>query len=236
MNYTLIIIGFILIVAIYMLYQYFTNSTLTSGVVKLDKVTTYTYDQLQDPTSKIYSCSGWIFLTGGAGGFIFKREAIAGTPKKINIGLYIDGTTLSLYGGGTPTPADPNSALLFTITNQIPLQKWVYIVINVNGDLVEVYVNGKIVKTVKLNSGTLTTGDHFSPTASLIVGDGNIKGYLTQFIMVTRLIDAVTVWKNYLNGNTSNGIGGQILSYFMPYNINMAVSKDDVVQRQFSIF
>ena len=74
MNYTLIIIGFILIVVIYMLYKYFTNATLTSGVVKLNTPTTYTYDQLKDPVSKIYSCSAWVFLTGGSG-FIFRREA-----------------------------------------------------------------------------------------------------------------------------------------------------------------
>ena len=225
MNYTLIIIGFILIVVIYMLYKYFTNATLTSGVVKLNTPTTYTYDQLKDPVSKIYSCSAWVFLTGGSG-FIFRREATS--DKKLNIGLHINGTTLSLYGG-----AIPNNNPLFTITNQIPLQKWIYVVVNVNCDLVEVYLNGKIVKTVKLNGGTLTGGGNFSPTASLIVGDGTIQGYITQFIMVTPLIDAATAWKNYLSGN---GQGNQFISYVMPYNINMSVSKDDVVQRQFSIF
>jgi Concanavalin A-like lectin/glucanases superfamily len=226
MNYMLIIIGFIVVVAIYMLYKYFTNTTLTSGVMDLSKRTEYKYDKLKTPTSKIYSLSGWIFMTGqtdNGGGFIFQRAAAAGSANW-NFGLKFNGTTLDFYGG-TKQQAQ------FTITNQLPLQKWVYVVINVNGDLVEVYLNGKIVKTVKHNDNTLTTP--FSSTASLFVGDSTIKGYITQFSMVPELIGAATVWKNYLNGN---GVGNQFLNYFMPYNINMAVTKDDVLQRQFSIF
>lgn len=229
MNYTLIIIGFIVIVGLYMLYKYLTNATLTSGVVPLntpDKYT-YTYDKLKDPVSKIYSFAGWMFLTGQTkddGGFIFQRATKKDDLTTMNIGLKVNGTTLSVYGGQKDTA-------LFTVTNQIPLQKWVYIVVNVNGDLVEVYLNGKIVKTVQLSAGTLT--GKFSPTASLIIGNTNIQGYLTQFILVSTLLDASTVWKNYLNGN---GVGNQLLSYLMPYNINMTVSKDDVLQRQFSIF
>jgi hypothetical protein len=207
-----------------MLYKYFTNATLTSGVLDLSKESQYTYDKLKSPSSKIYCLSGWVFMTGGSG-FIFKRESLSGTPKPINIGMRFDGTTLDVYGGTNV------SAKLFSVTNQLPLQKWVYIVLNVNGDLVEVYLNGKIVKTVQLTTGTLTSP--FSPTATLIVGNTGIKGYITQFSMVPELMKAPTAWKNYLNGN---GLSNQFLSYFMPYNINMTVTKDNVLQRQLSIF
>ena len=232
MNYTLIIIGFIVVVGLYMLYTYLTNKTLTSGIVPLNAPATYTYtyDKLNDPVSKIYSFAAWMFLTGqtqsNSGGYIMNRSDVLhpNDPTRMNIGLFVNGTTLSVYGGNT-------SNALFTVTNQIPLQKWIYVVVNVNGDLVEVYLNGKIVKTVQLTSGKLT--GTFSATRSLIIGSTNIQGYMTQFIMVSTLLDASTVWKNYLNGN---GVGNQFLSYFMPYNINMTVSKDDVVQRQLSIF
>lgn len=232
MNYTLIIIGFIVLVGIYMLYQYFTNTTLTSGVVDLANQTEYKHDTLKSPASKIYSLAGWIFMTGqtddGTGGFIFHRAATSTTNPNvnnpINFGLKFQGTTLEFYGGSS-------SNALFNITNQVPLQKWVYVVININGDLVEVYLNGKIVKTVKLNDGILTS--IFSATASLFVGNNKIKGYITKFSMNPQLIDAATVWKNYLSGN---GLSNQFLNYFMPYNINMAITKDDVLERQFSIF
>jgi len=231
MNYILIIIGFIVVVGLYMLYKYLTNKTLTSGIVQLNNPDAYTYgyEKLQSPTSKTYSFAGWMFLTGQTtgsnGGYIFQRSKTKNDKSTMNIGLFINGTTLSLYGG-------QQSAALFTVTNQIPLQKWIYVVVNVNGDLVEVYLNGKIVKTVQFTGGTLT--NKFSATASLIIGDSaSIQGYMTQFILVSQLLDASTVWKNYLNGN---GLSNQFLSYFMPYNINMTVSKDDVVQRQFSIF
>jgi hypothetical protein len=235
MNYILIIIGFIVVVAIYMLYKYFTNTTLTSGVMDLSKSNDYTYDKLKSPTSKIYSLAGWVFMTGqtpgSSGGFIFKRESTEGSTKTINIGLYFNGTSMDLFGGDAPNSSTLPTNKLFSITNQIPLQKWVYVVVNVNGDLVEVYLNGKIVKTVQIQDNKLTT--KFSPTATLKVGDPAIKGYITQFSMIPELIGASTVWKNYLNGN---GVGNQFLNYFMPYNINMAVTKDDVLQRQFSIF
>jgi hypothetical protein len=149
MNYTLIIVGFIAVVAIYMLYVYFTNNSLTSGLVKLNMPSTTKAADLKDPASKVYSYEGWLFLSGQSG-YILQRSTTANNA--VDFGLYINGQTLSIRNSTTGAGQDK-----MVITTNFPLQKWTYFVINVNGDLVEAYLNGKLVKTVQLTNGTIST-------------------------------------------------------------------------------
>jgi len=221
MNYTLIIVGFIAVVAIYMLYVYFTNNSLTSGLVKLNVQSTTKAEDLKDPASKVYSYEGWLFLSGQSG-YILQRSKQSNVD--VDFGLYVNGQTLSIRQSNTGAGQDK-----IVVTNNFPLQKWTYFAINVNGDLVEAYLNGKLVKTVQLDPGTISKP---SSKKNLIVGDATLTGYITQLIRVSSIIDAGTVWKKYLQGN---GLTNTFARYFMPYNINMTITKDDIVQRKINV-
>jgi hypothetical protein len=228
MNYMMIIGGFILVVILYMLYLFFTNNTLTSGLQPLSTSITYDYTKLVDPGSNVFCYEGWIYLNSAPTSekSLFQRSsATIGTDTDFAVTL--NGSTLAVKcsSGGSGT----RNVNVMTITDQLPLQKWIYLVVNVNSQrVVEAYLNGKLVKTVQSSaSGALPTSP--STVKSLFLGDNGIDGYITKFTRTATNMNADLVWSTYLTGNGLNSA----LGYLMPYNINLAISKDDIIQRQF---
>jgi hypothetical protein len=224
MNYMMIIVGFIVCVILYLLYLFFTNNTLSAGLQPLNSAMTYTYDKLVNPGSNTYCYQGWFYLNTmpTAKCPLFQRSGT--TANSTDFAVCINGQTLTVEcspnGSGTP------KKIIMTVTDQFPIQKWTYLVINVNSQrVVEAYINGKLVKTEQ------STDLPASPSTvkPVTLGDTNLSGYLTKFTRTDSTMNADVVWSTYLKGNGLN----TALGYLMPYNINLAISKDDIIQRQF---
>jgi hypothetical protein len=202
MNYTIIVLVFIILMMLYMAYIYMTNTSLSSGVQPLNPTTAQTipWTKLQNPSSSTYHYEGWVYVTNklGSAKEILKR----GTDS-----LKLNGTTLTFaYSGGS-----------IEITTDFPLQKWVYIIVNVvNGTIVEVYLNGKLVLTKQV---TLTIP---ITKSELTYGEtGGIEGYITKVKRDPVALTPDEAWKTYLEGNGlatfSNFLAGYNASFSL-YN------------------
>jgi hypothetical protein len=121
------------------------------------------------------------------------------------LSLRLKESTLTLESGKTnnsdngPTPT-VDGDLKILITEKFPLQKWVYFVINViNQNIVEVYLNGKLIKTHQLTSGTVPN----TTRGTLYLGgsDNSVDGYVTKFKRDPVALLPDEVWKKYLAGN-----------------------------------
>jgi hypothetical protein len=235
MNYLAIGLGFVIVVLIYFLYIYFTNNTLTAGLTKLDtQVTTWPATKLTKPGSTDYSYQGWFYINNAPsnGYYMFYRKGTSNNG--VGIGLALNGQTLAVYtntSNANPSVAITSDTLLMTATTQFPIQKWVYVVLNVTAmKVIEVYLNGKLVQTVQVTPSALNNP---SAQSDLVVGNQNLtNGYVTKFIRLPSTLPANTVWTNYLSGNGLNSM----LAYILPYDINMAITKDNIVQQQYKIF
>jgi len=140
----------------------------------------------------------------------------------------ISGQQLTLRAG-TGTSNAPDQVM--SITNNFPIQKWVYLVINVyNLQTFEAYLNGKLTKTVNVSSTNSPIPT--SRTSSLYIGNTGLTGYTTKFTRTPSTIDAQTVWQKYLGGN---GISN-MFSTLMPYGLNMSISKGEDLQRVIQVF
>jgi len=229
MNYLAIALGFIIIVGSYYVYRYVTNNTLTSGLQPLNTVLSFTYDKLTNPNSYTYSYQFWVYLsqTGVKDSQIpvFYRGADINKPE---FAVYIKNNTLTLSAGsGTVAPTQ-----IMTITQNFPIQKWVYLVINVyNLQTFEAYLNGKLVKTVNYDTTSKTILTPDSKTSPLLVGDTRLTGYTTKFIRIADIINAKTVWNNYLSGNGLNNYLSSI-----PYGLNISIYSGEDLQNVVKVF
>lgn len=249
MNYMLIIGAFVAIMLLYIAYVIITNNTLTSGVQALNSTAEIPYSKLATPASNIYCYQGWIYLNEAAMtsrySSVFQRANTGGQAlnsanqnkqipngKSLEFGMFFEGQTLKLMwgSGGSPggsTVSSPPNTIM-TVTDKFPLQKWVYFAFNVSSqNVVEAYLNGKLVKTVQASNLPRPNNQY-----SVYLGDTAMNGFLTKFVRTPTNMQAEAVWNTYLQGNGLNSL----LGYLMPYNLNMAVSKDDIIQRQFRIF
>jgi len=211
MSYTIIVLVFIIFMMMYMGYLYMTNTTLTSGVESLAQANSIVWTKLQNPSSSTYHYEGWVFIKD-------KPDS----DKKIysrgnGVNLYLNGTTLKVVKGTT-------IANLYTTVEDFPLQKWVYFVINVvNGNIIEVYLNGKLVVTKQFPpDGSLNISPP-STKSSLDYGQTptGINGHITKFKRDPVALTPDEVWKKYLEGNGlanfSNFLAGYNASFSL-YN------------------
>lgn len=224
MNYLAISLVFVIIIILYLFYSFLTNTSLTAGLQKLNNPLTFSPNKLSSPGSATFSYQCWLFMTQNttAPVALFKRVNNSG---KNDFQVDLTNTTLSIKAGRGS--ADPNT--IMTVTDQFPIQRWVYLVINVySNGTVEAYMNGKLVKTVNTKSQDIKPNS----ISVLTIGDGRLQGYVTKFTRLPTTIDAQTVQTNYFSGN---GISN-FFSTMIPYGMNLAVSKGEEVQRSIQLF
>jgi hypothetical protein len=75
-------------------------------------------------------------------------NANAGTASTQVIKLYLDTTAPTLYCklSGLGNNANP----VIKVTENFPIQKWVYVVISVDSQIADCYLDGKLIKSTKL--------------------------------------------------------------------------------------
>jgi len=155
---------------------------------------------------------------------LFKRTNASDSTKS-NFTVNLRNTTLTIKAGNESV----TSSLVMTVSDQFPMQKWVYLVINVfSTGTVEAYMNGRLVKTVSVKSMDIKP----SSIAPLTVGSTALNGYVTKFTRLPDTLDAQTVQNNYYAGN---GISN-VFSSLVPYGMNLTISKGEDVQRSIKVF
>jgi hypothetical protein len=174
---------------LYMGYLYLTNTSLSIGVQSLDKATSVEWTKLQNPSSSTYHYEGWVYIKT-------KPTKDTSILERDYNKLQLNGTILT-FQYNTDAAADK-----ITITEDFPLQKWVYIVVNVvNKNIVEVYLNGKLVITKQLTD-IKVPGTKTQLTYGVEPGSTNgMVGYITKVKRDPVALTPDEVSKTYFEGN-----------------------------------
>jgi hypothetical protein len=228
MNYLAIGLIIIIFIILYYVYYYITNNNLTAGLQPLKNQVSVTFDKMVNPNSLTYSYQCWLYIPNppATKTSLFYKATSVGDPYP-EFGVDINGQTLSISAG----KGDVAPKQIMVITQKFPIQKWTYLVVNVtNTQTFEVYINGKLAKTVNVSSSESPVP--ISKMSTLYIGNGGLTGYVTRFVRLPSTIDAQTAWNNYLSGNGLNNM----LSTLLPYGLNMSISKGEDVQRVITVF
>lgn len=126
--------------------------------------------------------------------------------------------------GTAHNASDPNK--IIDITNDFPIQKWVFITVVVDAaNIVDYYLDGKLVKSVKLED-------------VLIAGNNSIEygkshdTWIAQFKRTPKTLGPQDVWNMYAKGNP----GSNLSSALGNYNVNLSILKDNAVSSSLSLF
>lgn len=212
MNYTFVVLGVILVVILYILYKVFTEKkTELASYRKLGG--SVNFSDLKNPGSGSYYISIWLYVP----------NKLSGNTKiyEINGGL-----TLTLKIDNSLTVSnDGGSNDLFTITDSFPLQRWTCVILSVGGGVIDAYLDGKLVKSVKdapsnpNASSTLTEGAQTNGTI-----------YIAKFERIPKVIDAQTAYETYMAGNGGNGL----VQFLKRFGISLTLTKDSTDQSTLS--
>lgn len=201
---------------------------------------------IPSPTSQRYYYEAWVYLTGEniatqsitADSTTVSFSNVKNLIGRMNTDKGDLALTVSRNTGTDPVTlcvlagkSDTNNAKAYIVTSDFPTNKWVYLVMNVDNKLVEVYVNGKLVKTIM----TTVDGARAAGTVPITIGGGGLGGYITRAIRKPETIDPTKVWNNYLQGNGQYaGILFGLLDYINSYAFKMDITSNGKVQRQFT--
>jgi hypothetical protein len=226
MNYTLVILGIVLLLVIYILYKVLDEKS-RSVASKMDlKVSNQSVavENTGKADSARYYISTWIYVNNladiASGTPIYKLEN--STTKYLE--LLLTSSAVLRYKIMDTQPAEQT----YTIMSNFPLQKWVNIIISVDNDTVDLYIDGKLIRSHKVENGI----QQISKTGTNIIFGSPVDAYLAKMERQPKAMDPTNAWNKYMEGN-----GGNYFSrMFANYGGNFTITKDDLDVQEFKLF
>lgn len=220
MNPIIIVLGIIVILLIYVLYAYFSKpGSLVKNSINLNSANAaIAADKIVNPTSTRYAYGVWVYVNSWAQKTktIMYRGTNIQNPNKAEFALYLDPST--------PTLKCTINDKQVIVTDNFPIQKWTCVVISVDNQIIDCYLDGKLVKSQKLPAIQPSN----SSKLDLQFGSG-VDIYLAGVNRWTVPMDPKTAWDTYLAGN---GVSSSV----NPYNLNLLLLKDNVEKSRYSLY
>lgn len=226
MDTVTIFLGVLLLLVIVYFVFYSGEKELTGKIDLSQEQTPVQASSLDQPSSAKYSMEMWIYVYkfSPTGQYIIYRAAdgasTADAVVKKNIGIKLDANSPKLvleYEGETSKSV--------TITDNLPLQSWVHLIVSVDGAFVDVYVNGKLVKSFQ-DSGIKAP----SSTASIVYGTPD--AYLAKLTRYTKATDPQTAWEKYMAGNGENPFA----KFMSSFGLTMTLKKNNQDYSKITLF
>jgi len=167
------------------------------------------------------------------------NATFTGTQESVdNIRVYVEGASPTMkvdYVKNNAPVNNPSCSIArqtnekgtLVITDNLPVQTWVHIIISVDNAYIDCYMNGKLTKSV-LEKDTIK-----APSTTAPIKFGLCTGTsLAQFKRMTSPISPQTAWDKYSAGNGSS----QLSKYLGTLGMDVSLKKDNVEYSKFNLF
>lgn len=225
MKTIVIVLGILVITLLYVLLKYYSGN----GSSKLVSMTSLKTGNAAIPVSNLssstrYALGIWVYVNSWDTN---KVKTIYSMPGKVV--LYLDSMrpamNVDFYMKGNANPTT------ICLTENFPLQKWVYVTVSVDNSFADLYIDGKMIKSAKLD------GIQCDATEANIYLGGNPASLndivVAKFLKWGNPLSLSEVWNEYLRGNGSTNALYKMMS---SYGININVLKDNVKTATYQLF
>ena len=233
MNWLIIILGVVVVFLCYYIYRIYTaapslmSNTYLGAITDKNVPQTIAPNSITTPYSAKYTIGFWMYIntfSAEIGEFLYYGvKPATGTAKKICT-FTMDDTTPTLTTSvkiGTPSGTTMQD---ISITDNLPIQSWVYVTVSVSSTYADCYLNGKLVVSQQLNSQS-TSIDPTSLSSSdprptfYLVGGPNVDLYITRLMWLPNPIDPQTAWDYYNQGNGGASNSGSMSTYHLEVDL-----------------
>jgi len=226
MNSKLVLAVIIILLLLYVIFKALTTSYTTLGTMqKWNNKTTLQGSNLPSTFKANSAISVWFYIkkwVNGTNIVTFHSDA-SQTVTIFKVTFKNNTNTIQIF----PTSGISNDQLDCEIA-EFPLQKWVNLIISFNGSAMDVYVDGKLVKSCVVNLGS-----KLNNTQSIVLGDDRSKediGFITNVKLKSAPIAPQEAWDIY-----SQGFGGSPWSDLLnKYKVKLSFIVDNQEQASVS--
>ena len=117
------------------------------------------------------------------------------------------------------------------VTDNFPLQKWTNVIVSVDNKFMDVYLDGKLVKSQRFFKPESSVMPN-TPNDSDPIMFGNFDAYIKDFKRWTEPMDPQTAWNEYIKGSEHDNV----LKSLSSYGIDVSVFRNNELQNTFSLF
>ena len=224
MNSKLVLAVIVILLLLYVIFKALTTTYTSLGMMqKWGNQTTLTGSNLPNSFKANSAISMWFYIKNWKSGtriIQFKK----GSDTLFQVQFKNNENTIQIF----PRSGQPASGEDCEIS-EFPLQKWVNLIISFNGSAMDVYVDGKLVKSCVVNQGS-----KLSQTETIILGDDSKKdddvGFITNVKLKAAPIAPQEAWDIY-----SQGFGGSPWSDLLnKYKVKLSFIVDNQEQASVS--
>lgn len=241
MNIVLIIfLVLVIILAVYITIQIYNPLYLIKKSTSLNIIDKKTYNStqqivpietLENPGSVRYFYEGWFYINenpaANTDNILFNRGSgflvtLNGSTLNIYVNaIHASGPKVNNITGVLDTT---NLSPPLASVNNFPFQKWTQLVINVDGAMIDVYIDGKFVSNAKNN-----TAIQVNETDSISYGNQYTIGSVTRFRRPATNINPQGVWSSFMFGSGQR-------SSISDRHVNFQLTKNNSVKYDQRVF
>lgn len=234
MDFKKILFGAVIVIVLYIFY-----TSVFADKSKNDLVTMHdgmknelriNSEKLSVSRSVNYTYSFWIYINDynkfyGNEKVILKRSAALGKETvfpKISLGENQNDMHFKVTTGQTSSNTTDHEI----VVNNIPLQKWNHIVMTKSGNTIDIYIDGKLVKTSILSNTASSVVDAdiiITPKPEGASGDYGFAGYLSKVNYFPNAINTREAYQLYKEGYGSGMLG----DFFNRFKLKFAFLQDN---------
>lgn len=235
MDFKRILFGAVIVIIIYIFY-----TSVFADKSKNDLVTMHNgmknevrinSEKLSVSKSADYTYSFWIYVNDynkfyGNEKVVLKRsETIQGKEKvfpKISLGENQNDMHFKVTTGQTSSETRDHEI----VVNNIPLQKWNHVIMTKSGNTIDIYLDGKLVKTNILPATASSVVDEdiiITPKPDGATGDYGFAGYLSKVNYFPNAINTREAYQLYKEGYGSGMLG----DFFNRFKLKFAFLQDN---------
>ena len=248
MDLKLILGVVIVVILLYIIWSYFfTSMEVLMSFQKGTELFSMALNKVVDSSKNNYSFSVWTYIDDWSVNYGNNKNILAvspGTKSDVFFALYFSKTTndLNIYiepdNSVATTEKNVYNSLSSTcsVTN-FPLQTWVNISVSVYNRAIDVYIDGKLIKTCSMTtvaspistSSTIYIGGNKTPDNNQVPG---FSGFIASVVYSPDVFSPKEVWDIYSRGYTNSAFD---LNALKRYKLELAFLKDNSVLKSFSI-
>jgi hypothetical protein len=228
-----ILMGVVAIVLLYVIWQYLTDSYTQIGNMQKGSIRTTLPANTLPPNNNPsnFSVSLWFYVTtwkcDNLTKDVFKIKNSDGTSDNFFIRMGACQNDLDV-GTKVATSGSSTSTSICHVSN-VPLQRWVNIIVSIYGRTLDIYMDGKLVRTCVLPSVSAALANQ-SQLSNIEIG-GGFDGFITSIRYKAQPVNPQEAWNTY-----TDGYGGSMLQDILnKYKIKLSFLVDDVEKQSVSL-
>jgi hypothetical protein len=233
-----IILGIIVIVILYIVYLYYfsTGQVYLAGLTSAkNNPTTIQASSLPGGNSVDFAYSTWVYISNwttgskkpllvrgksNAPGDFYMSAVLGETLNNLDVFLKVSSGGQALGGGYTQCSLE-----------NVPIQAWTNIIITLNNSAVDLYMNGKLVRTCLLPT-PFAAGSGLAGSPLHITPGSGFEGYTSNTQYLNAAVNPRQAWNIYKEGP---GGGNFFTNMLNKYRLKIAFLKDNQEVGSFDI-